>query len=556
VNFKNNKAGNDMQESLIHIGLAFVEGFALIISPCILPILPIILAGSFTGNRARPIGIVTGFIITFALFTLFSRTLIQYATIEMITLRNISFWILLILGIIMISPKLTEILGRLTQPLARVGNSFNTQGGFYSGLLFGGLVGLIWTPCAGPVLAAVIVQVVLQKTTLDSILVVFAFAIGAGIPMLLIAWFGRGIMGRFSFFRTRAEFLRKLLGFILIIAVLYFWLSPGFVITQNQKNVVVTTHAEKLVNGISTPYMAPEIQGITSWINSPPLTLNSLKGKVVLVDFWTYSCINCIRTLPYLRDWYAKYHDKGFEIIGVHSPEFQFEHDVNNVKQAVKADDITWPVALDNDFVTWRNFQNEYWPAHYLINKEGVIVYVHLGEGEYDVTENNIRFLLGVTEGKANNQTEEDYSFIQTPETYLGYRRGERFASPEGVTKDVLALYQYPEKLERNEWALRGSFIISSEKIVSASPDASIKLHFRGSKVYIVMGSTKKQLTLKVLLNDKPLIEDKGQDVVNSQILVNRNRLYYVVNLKQGNEGILEIIAKEPGLEVYTFTFG
>jgi cytochrome c biogenesis protein CcdA/thiol-disulfide isomerase/thioredoxin len=548
-----------MQADLINAGLAFLEGLALILSPCILPVLPIILSGSITGNKKRPLGIVTGFIITFALFTLFSRALIQFTSINMNTVRDISSAILLLLGIIMMSKTLTEKVNRILQPLSNVGGALssanNLQGGFYSGMLFGGLVGIIWTPCAGPVLAAVIVQVVLQKTTVSSMLVVLAFAIGAGIPMLLVAWFGRSIMTHFAFFREKAVFFRQLMGLILVLTVLYFMCLQGIILSFNQKSGISLSR-NALINGIEQPYQSPEIEGITAWINSDPLTISGLKGKVVLVDFWTYSCINCIRTLPYLKDWYAKYHDQGLEIIGVHSPEFQFEHDVNNVVKAVKAYDISYPVALDNDFATWRNFQNEYWPAHFLINKEGKVVYVHFGEGEYDVTENNIRFLLGMNAAETTSKGEENYSGDLTPETYLGYHRAERFASPEGMTKDALGFYGYPQTLAADNWALRGSWIISREKIVSVSPHAAIRLYFRARKVYMVMGMTDKPVTLMLLLNGKPLLQDAGSDVKDGELEVNGNRLYSIVNMAEGEEGILEVIAQSSGLEVYTFTFG
>lgn len=551
-----------MQADLLNIGLAFIEGFLLILSPCILPILPIILSGSLTGNKSRPIGIVVGFIIMFTVVTLFSRSIIELAQIDADTIRMVSFIILLILGIIMVSKTLTEKFTVWTQGLANAGSSLQTannpQGGFWSGVLFGGLVGIIWTPCAGPILAAVIVQVVLQHTTFSSILVVISFAIGAGVPMLLIALFGRKIVSSIGFLRNHSTLLRQLLGFIIILTVLYLMIFPATLFSFDQSNNTVSAKPTALINGIEFPYKAPEISGIDAWINSPPLTWNDLKGKVVLVDFWTYSCINCIRTLPYLKDWYAKYHDQGFEIIGVHSPEFQFEHDINNVRQAVMSDEILYPVALDNQFVTWRNFKNEYWPAHYLVNKQGEVVYVHFGEGEYDVTENNIRFLLGMgSANKTNASDQESYLNNQTPETYLGYDRAERFSSPEDMKRDVSALYTYPADLGSSDWALKGEWMIGAEKIVSVSQGASIKLHFKAKKVYIVMGvPNKKIVPVKFMLDGQPLIKNQGKDVVDSQIQVNHNQLYSVINMTNGDEGVLEIIAGSPGLEVYTFTFG
>lgn len=547
-----------MDAEIINIGLAFLEGFALIISPCILPILPIILTGSLTGNKIRPFGIIVGFILTFTIVTLFSRAIIEYTHIDPNTLRNISYAVLILLGVVMLSTYLTEKFNIMTQRLTSVGSSLqsanNPEGGFWSGVFFGALIGIIWTPCAGPILAAVVVQIIIQSTTISSIFTVLAFAIGAGIPMLIIALAGRQIMEKFSFFRNRTALFRKLLGLLIIVSVIIAIYSPSLTLSYSQKQTVHTSQLT-LVNGLEKPYPAPQIAGIDAWINSAPLTINDLKGKVVLIDFWTYSCINCIRTLPYLKDWYAKYHDQGLVIIGVHSPEFQFEHDLNNVKTAVANDGILYPVALDNQFITWRNFQNQYWPAHYLINKNGEVVYQHFGEGEYDVTENNIRYLLGLS-GAVKTKAEEVYSVNQTPETYFGYARAENFASVEPVNKDQIATYTFPASLAQDQWALQGKWNIHAEKIVSVSPNAAIKLHFYAGKVYVVMGMKGKTIKVKALLNGKPLGANAGRDVVNGEITVSEDRLYTMLTFNQQQSGELELTATQAGLEMYTFTFG
>src|SRR5579862_5118600 len=382
-----------MQADVVNIGLGFLEGFALIISPCILPILPIFLAGSLTGSKKRPFGIIIGFVLIFALFTFFSRKLLQYSGIDSNLIRDASFIILILLGVIMLSTYLTDKFGQLTRRLANTGSTFsvvnNPQGGLISGILFGGLIAIIWTPCAGPILAAVIVQTVIQKTNLLSFLTLVAFGIGAATPMLLIALFGRKIMEKLGSLKRHTTLYRKILGIIIILSVGYMIYLEGGISTAHADEINNTLPLS-LQNGLATPYIAPSIDGIDAWINSEPLQINDLRGKVVLIDFWTYSCINCMRTLPYLNDWYRKYHDKGLVIIGVHTPEFDFEKNLDNVKNAVLQDGIKYPVALDSHFVTWQKYNNQYWPAHYLIDKKGYVVYTHFGEGEYDITENNI----------------------------------------------------------------------------------------------------------------------------------------------------------------------
>ncbi|MGB6976639.1 MAG: cytochrome c biogenesis protein DipZ [Gammaproteobacteria bacterium] len=550
-----------MTIEFISIGLAFIEGFALIISPCILPILPIILSGSIEGGKRRPLGIIAGFIITFSVFTFFSRKLVLITGINLNWVRDFSFIILILFGITMMSDYLTNVFSQFTQQLANVGAKIPTlnqqKNGFISGLLFGSLVGLVWTPCAGPILAAVIVQTVIQKTTFDSFLTLLAFGIGAAIPMLAIALFGKWLTNKFIFFKQRAILLRKLLGAIIIASVIFIIYGDNLTVPNVHTTNVPVTNNMALINGLDNSYPAPEIAGINAWINSKPLQLAQLKGKVVLIDFWAYSCINCVRTLPYLNDWYQKYHNKGLVIIGVHSPEFDFERDFNNLQEAVKKYGIHYPVAQDNNFTTWQNYHNRYWPAHYLIDKNGNVVYQHFGEGEYDITESNIRFLLGVNEPITKTNPELTGSYRQTPETYLGYARADEFSSPEAVTRNQAAHYTYPATLAENAWALQGAWIITPEKIVSAQANAAIKIHFFAGKVYAVMGSnTGIPIKVKLLLNGKSIMMGESKDIVDGKIEVLNHTLYTLLTFNTATEGTLELIATTPGLEIYTFTFG
>lgn len=548
-------------DSLLNVLLSFFEGFALIISPCILPILPIILAGSLTGRKSRPFGITLGFIVIFTLFTYFSRQLVQLSGLDLTLVRHVSYVILSLLGLIMLSSTLTELFNRLTANLANAGQSLttanDTQGGFFSGLLFGGLVALIWTPCAGPILAAVIVQTAMQTSNAQSLWVLATFALGASTPMLLIALFGRTITERFHFFKRTAGFFRKLLGLIII-------LSVGYMIYLEQhqnteiKVVSIQHPIVALQEGLATPYPAPAILGITDWMNSSPLTLDDLKGKVVLIDFWTYSCINCLRTLPYLKSWYEKYHDKGLVIIGIHAPEFEFEKNPDNVKRAVLQNGLTYPIGLDNHYVTWQNYHNEYWPAHYLIDKTGKVVYTHFGEGKYDVTENNIRYLLGERDAAiASTDAPTRSTGPITPETYLGYARALLNYSNELVSKDVSASYSMPDELTRDTWALSGQWKVEAEQIIAMQAGAAIKLRFRAQKVFVVMGNTGSQpINVSLRLDGQPITTQAGSDVTNSQVRVDQYRLYEILSFPQPNEATVELIADAKGLALYTFTFG
>lgn len=550
-----------MESDFINILLGFIEGFSLIFSPCILPILPIFLAGSLTGSKNRPYGIILGFTIFFALIAFFSRQLVQYSGIDLNLIRQVSFTILILLGLIMLSDFLSEKITRLTHGLTKLGAYFSSanqpQAGFFNGILFGGLIAIVWTPCAGPILASVIVQTVLQKTTLVSFFILLAFALGAGIPMLIITLYGSIFINNFQTIKNKPSLIRKVLGITIILSVafmLYLENLSAAPTQEPQTQIKTTTALEK---GVWFPYPAPAIEGISAWINSPPLTINELKGKVVLIDFWTYSCINCIRTLPYLKAWYQRYHDKGLVIIGVHSPEFSFERKLANVQDAVKRYGIKYPVALDNHFATWRNYKNHYWPAHYLINKQGMVVYEHFGEGQYAVTENNIRFLLGIKGLSMNvSQAKKTSSFRQTPETYLGYQRADPRYSPKLIANKI-SKYHFPSELKRNAWALAGSWLVNEKSIQAQSANASINIHFNAKKVFMVMGNdTDKPVKLKVLLNGKRLLVGKGKDVKDSSILVNKHSIYEVVSQKQFGSGYLQVTATEPGVVVYTYTFG
>lgn len=546
---------------LFNLLLAFVEGIGIIVSPCILPVLPIIFATGMSGGRWKPYGVMLGFILAFCLFTLFARTLILSTGINLDWVRFISFILLLLLAVVMISSYLSRQFSRLTQKLSTLGTAWfssTRQGtGFISGFLIGLPIGLIWTPCAGPIIAAVILQTIRAKTNLESILTLIVFSIGVAIPLLLIILLGKKALTKSAFLTKYAESIRKVLGGILFLAVILNMRGELYVPEQIYGTDVKQLQSKGLVDGVEQPYPAPPLKDITAWINSPPLTLASLKGHVVLIDFWTYSCINCIRTLPYLKAWYQTYKSQGLVIIGVHSPEFAFEQEYQNVKQAVEKYQIHYPVALDNQFQTWDNYGNHYWPAHYLIDKQGQVVYIHFGEGQYAVTEHNIQVLLGAKSKKKHSDTlpKQALTYGVTPETYLGSNRAERFANPK---TDDESGYQFHGMLKQDFWALQGQWQVNAQNITSLKANASILLHFHAKKVFLVLGSNDdKPKTVTILLNGKPISPAQaGKDVHEQRIKVNEDRLYELISLPNVSNGVLEIQCDSPGLEAYAFTFG
>lgn len=564
-----------MHFQFLNYVLAFLEGFALILSPCILPILPIMLSGGIEGGKKRPLGIIVGFVITFSAFTLFSHFLVSQLGINLDRLRDVAFILIALFGVVMVSNYLTEKFSLLTQKIANIGNRLSSsdpqKGGFFSGVLLGILISLVWTPCAGPILAAALIQIAVQKTAIDSFFALIAFALGSATPMLLIALLGKKLINKVGFLKRHTEVLRKIFGIIIIVTALALayishfrqdlfakLAAPTMPKTVSEAEIEPTS-ASGLVNGLLIPYAAPSFAGLGPWFNSMPLTIQQLKGKVVLIDFWTYSCINCIRTLPYLVAWDKMYRDKGLVIIGVHTPEFEFEKKPDNVRQAIARFGIQYPVALDNQYATWSNYNNSYWPAHYLVNKAGNIVYKQFGEGDYAGTEHNIRVLLGLnpmlkmaTPGVKALTPEENV----TPETYLGYQRAQNFASVEAQVPNKVSDYHFPAELSLNDWALQGAWQINGQRIMTAAADAAIRIHFQAKHVYVVMGTTGMPIQVKVLLNGEPIADKSGSDVQNHEITVTSQKLYEIASFKELTSGEITLIVEKPGVAIYTFTFG
>ena len=365
-------------------------------------------------------------------------------------------------------------------------------------------------------------------------------------------------MKKLGFFQKHAEAIRRSFGVLIILSVAYIasgvdaqtWFMDSA--PSQQKEAVA------LEKGLASAYPAPEIAGIEAWLNSSPLSMQNLKGKVVLIDFWTYSCINCVRTLPYLTAWDKKYREHGLVVIGIHSPEFEFEKKLDNVQAAIAQHGIQYPVALDNKFTTWLNFKNRYWPAHYLINRDGKVVYTHFGEGKYEVTENNIRYLLGI-KGKAEAGTAAAQTITagKTPEIYLGYARAKNFASKEKLQHDAETRYHFPPSLPADAWALSGKWKVQSEKTVSVEKNAALRLNFKARKVFLVLGTASgNAIQVSLKLNGKPIGGKAGKDAPAGTVTVERNTLYELIDQKDFQNGLLEIKSDAPGLEVYAFTFG
>ncbi|MBV8939609.1 MAG: cytochrome c biogenesis protein DipZ [Alphaproteobacteria bacterium] len=549
--------------NIVETGLAFLEGVALIASPCILPVLPLVLSASVEGGKKRPFGIITGFVLSFSAFALFARFLVARLHLDLDIIRNASLVLLLLFGIVMISSTLSEKFSQWTQGAASLGSALSRRGGegFASGIVIGALIGLVWTPCAGPILAAVLVQVIRQQTDAAGVLMIISFALGAGVPMLIIALLGKKVMDRIGFFKTHAQAVRKAFGGLILLSVAFIASGANPQALIGGGGPAPAGPAQGLQDGLREPYPAPDFSGIDDWINTKPLTMHELNGKVVLVDFWTYSCVNCVRTLPYLTAWDSKYRNKGLVIVGVHAPEFEFEKKPDNVKMAVIQRGIHYPVALDSELRTWDNFHNRYWPAHYLIDRNGNVVYTHFGEGNYEETEHNIRYLLGLTEtepaGAPAVTVEPSSGNGQTPETYLGYRRAERFSSKINAVHDAQTEYQFPSFLPIDQWALKGRWKIGPEYIVSGAQGAALRLNFKARKVFLVLGSAGGgPVHASLMLNGEKVAGNAGKDAPGGTVTVRQHTLYELIDQKTAQNGLLEITADADGLEAYAFTFG
>jgi cytochrome c biogenesis protein CcdA/thiol-disulfide isomerase/thioredoxin len=550
-----------MTASILDVGQAFFEGVALIASPCILPVLPLVLSASVDGGRKRPFGIIIGFVVMFSLFTFLTRKIVTALGIDPQLIRDASLVLLTVFGLILLSGKLSEHFSRMTQGAASLGNRAADiqKDGLFSGILIGMLIALVWTPCAGPILAAVLVQVIRQQSDFAGLVLIGAFSFGAGLPMLFIALLGRRAMKNMGFLVRHTEAIRKAMGVVILLAVAF--IASGIdpqSLFANDDAPVRTASVNGLENGLPKPYRAPEFAGLTQWINSKPLTMAGLKGKVVLVDFWTYSCINCVRTLPYLTSWDKKYRGKGLVIVGISAPEFEFEKNADNVRAAMKKNGIEYPVALDNNLETWGVFDNHYWPAHYLIDRDGNVVYTHFGEGEYARTENNIRFLLGLKPGDVTVQKNAETAGAgQTPETYLGYGRMADYAGEPPVVPSLDDSYTLPKFLPADNWALGGRWKVEKDKIVSLAKGSRIQLNFTAGKVYLVLGTADgKPVHARLMLNGAPAGPNAGKDAPGGMVTVDRNTLYQLIDQKAQKNALLDITADRAGLEAYAFTFG
>jgi cytochrome c biogenesis protein CcdA/thiol-disulfide isomerase/thioredoxin len=540
---------------ILLLGIGFVAGIVTAISPCVLPVLPILLAGGASGRN--PLRIVAGLVVSFTVFTLFASWLLSQLGLPQDFLRNLAIVLLFVTAATLLVPRAALLIERPLAFFSRL-RPTNVGGGF----LLGATLGLVFVPCAGPVLATVTVVAAKNEVGVRAILLTLAYALGAAVPMLAIAFGGREAAVSL---RRHAQPVRlasgALIGLVALGLVFHLddhlaQLTPGytsFIQNKVEDNSTAKRELAKVRGGgaalaaVKNPKsslpdfgVAPPLHPDGAWINSGPLTLSQLRGKVVLVDFWTYSCINCLRTLPHLKAWYAAYHSKGLEIIGVHTPEFAFEHVTSNVRAAVKRLGITYPVVQDNSYKTWDNYANQYWPAEYLIDRTGHVRHTHFGEGEYNVTEQLIRKLLDDRGATARQVPDLTPTELVTPETYLGSERIQNYIGST-LRPGRPAIYLPAATLPQDDLTYGGTWTIGPQEVV-AGPGALLRLHFHANNVYVVLGG---RGTVRALVDGRPA----------GTLHVNAYRLYTVRSSSTVADATLEL-RFSPGVKGYSFTFG
>ena len=568
--------------------LAYLGGVLTILSPCILPVLPFVFARSDRPFMRNGFPMLLGMAITFAVVATLAALGGGWAVHANQYGRWVAMAVLALLGLTLLSTHLAEW---ITRPFVALGNRLSQRSAADGDSIWGsaGLgvaTGLLWAPCAGPILGLLLTGAALNGASVQTTLLLLTYAAGAATSLGLALLIGGKVFALMKRSLGAGEWVRRALGVLVLcgVAAIALGLDTGLL---TRVSLASTGGIEqKLIDSVR-PAPAPQPQlkagdplpvegtfpslaGATQWLNSPPLSTESLRGKVVLVDFWTYSCINCIRTLPYVRGWADKYKDHGLVVIGVHAPEFAFEKNPANVAKAVKDLGVDYPVALDNDYAIWKGFHNEYWPAHYFIDAQGRIRHHHFGEGNYRQSEDVIRQLL--TEAGQKNlpggYVRDDHRGVEaaasndptrSPETYVGYARARNFVGGR-VARDGAHDYHAPAALATNQWSLDGRWTVHDENAQLEQAGGAIVYRFRGRDLHLVLGPAAdgKPIRYRVTIDGKPPGADHGMDTdADGNGTITSQRLYQLVRQANGSgERLFEITFLDPGVHAYAFTFG
>jgi len=608
--------------------LAYVGGALTIASPCILPVLPFVFARADEPFLRRGLPMLIGMGLTFAIVATLAAVCGGWAVRANEYGRSIARVLLAVFGVTLLFPEVSD---RLTRPLVALGRRLSESadrnenaGSVWPSLLLGIATGLLWAPCAGPVLGLILTGAALQGANVQTTFLLLAYAAGAATSLAFALLIGGRVFAAMKRSLGVGEWIRRGLGAAVLVAVaaIFFGADTGFLTQISLANTasleqglvdrfhpgsgkasgepsssvvmdggamnagaMMSANAPTIaMNGAPAMMKAapahealpvegplPPLSGAIEWLNSPPLTPEALKGKVVLVDFWTYSCINCLRSIPYVRAWADKYKGQGLVVIGVHAPEFAFEKTFDNVKQAVAKLKIDYPVAIDNDYAIWRAFNNEYWPADYFIDAKGQIRHHFFGEGDYAESEKVIQELLAeggkgdlptdiVAVNATGAEAASDAADVRSPETYVGYVRSENFASPGGAIGDKSHDYSTGDLSHLNDWGLSGEWTIAGQSATLEKAEGAISFRFHARDLHLVLGpgAGGKPVRFRVTLDGSPPRESHGADVnAEGEGAVTDHRLYQLVRQSGAiKDRTFTIQFLDPDVQAYAFTFG
>jgi cytochrome c biogenesis protein CcdA/thiol-disulfide isomerase/thioredoxin len=610
--------------------LAFLGGILTIVSPCILPVLPFVFARADQSFRRSGLPLLAGMAMTFVLVAAVATVAGAWVVRANQIGRILAIAIFAVLGLSLLFPGIAEYLSR---PFVRLGNRTNQKEAeapsVGRSLLLGVSTGLLWAPCAGPILGLILTGAAVEGVSAHTVLLLVSFAAGAGCSLAVALFAGKKAFALMKRSLGAEEWVRRGLGVAVLVGVVsiaFGWdrgilqrislastssveqslvdrvrpnpssavaVDTGTVMTPTANPGVMMSakNAAPVMSAANAPAMMmmnskgaqttqgqpgsegpmPSLDGAVAWLNSAPLTRQSLKGKVILIDFWTYSCINCLRAIPYVEAWAEKYKDDGLVVIGVHTPEFAFEKDPANVAKAVRDLKITYPVAIDSNYAIWKAFHNQYWPAHYFIDANGNIRGHHFGEGEYDKSEQLIQQLLKEKNSSVQTrgtvkicavgaQAPADFNDVQSPETYIGYARQQNYVSPETIRQNAPGVYTVPGRLDVNNWGLEGKWNVGEERATLLSAPGKIVFRFHARDLHLVLGPGRngKPIRFRVLLDRSTTLEDHGADVDGQgNGTVKEYRLYQLIRQKgKVEDRTFEIEFLDPGVEAFAFTFG